>query len=76
MRSSLGALKKRHERLAKDVAKARANGRTLNSLVCNCFRITKRSLQFLRWLHCCLRSKSPWGESVEDLRPLMMKYIN
>lgn len=70
------SLSKRRKRLAKDVAKARANGRTLSSLVSSCFRITKRSLQFLRWLRCCLRSKSLWSESVEDLRALMMKYIN
>lgn len=70
------SLKKRRERLAKDVATARAKGKTLSSLVSTCYRVTKRSLQFLRWLRSCLRSKSLWSESIEDLRPLMMKYIN
>jgi len=70
------SLKKRRSRLAKDVATARANGKTLSSLVSTCYRITKRSLQFLRWLRSCLRSKSLWSDSIEELRPLMAKYIS
>ena len=70
------SLKKRRDRLVREIAKARANGKAFNSLISTCLRITKRSLQLIRWLRSCLRSKSLWDESIEELRPLMVKYIS
>jgi len=69
------SLKKARKRLAEQMAKARENGRAFNALVSGCERVTKRSLQFLRWLRHCLRMKSLYSEAIETLRPLMLKYI-
>ena len=51
------SLKKRRDRLVKEIAKARANGKAFNSLISTCLRITKRSLQHIRWMRSCLSSK-------------------
>ncbi len=69
------SLKRARQRLDEQMAKAKANGNAFNSLVSGCLRVTKRSLQFLRWLRSCLRRKSSWSYAIEELRPLMAKYI-
>lgn len=69
------SLRRARKRLDDQMAKAKASGRAFNSLVSSALRVTKRSLQFIRWLRHCLRRKSPWRDSVEALRPLMEKYI-
>jgi hypothetical protein len=69
------SLRKARERLAEQMAKAKQNGAAFNSLVSSCVRVTKRSLQFLRWLRHCLRAKRSWSEAIAALRPLMLKYI-
>jgi len=69
------SLRRARQRLDKQMAKAKASGKAFNSLVSGCLRVTKRSLQFLRWLRSCLRQRSSWSDSIETLRPLMTKYI-
>jgi len=69
------AAPKRRVRMAKDVAKANAAGRTANPLVTAWNRATQRCCQFIRWLRCGLEKSTPWREAVTLLRPLMAKYL-
>lgn len=66
---------KRRARMAKDVDKANAAGRTPNPLVTAWRRVTQRCCQFIRWLRCCLENSTPWREAVVLLRPLMAEYL-
>mgnify|MGYP007096715800 CR=1 FL=1 len=43
-------LRRARHRLDKQMAKAKASVKAFNSLVSDCLRVIKRSLQFLRWL--------------------------
>jgi hypothetical protein len=61
--------------IAAGVNRARSEYRLPNELVTKFSRVTKRSLQFIRWLQLALLMKTPWRESVEQLRPLMQKYL-
>jgi len=69
------SLRRARRRLDEQMAKAKAAGRAFNALVSSSLRVTKRSLQFIRWLRHCLRRKSSWSDSIEVLRPLMENYI-
>ncbi len=69
------SLDKREARRSEEMAKAEAGGRPFNSLVAQCRRITKRSLQFLRWLRHSLWVREPWKDAIARLKPLMLKYI-
>ncbi len=70
------AAPKRRMRMAEDVAKASAAGRTANPLVTAWNRVTQRCCQFIRWLRCCLENSTPWREAVPVLRPLMAEYLS
>jgi hypothetical protein len=65
------SIRRARRRLDEQMAKAKAAGRAFNSLVSSGLRVTKRSLQFIRWLRHSLRRKSSWSDSIEALRPLM-----
>ncbi len=69
------AAKRRRDRIAEDVAHAKAAGRTPNPLVTQWRRATQRCCQFIRWLRDCLADSTPWTGAVEILRPLMAKYL-
>lgn len=71
----LKSLKKRAVRRAEEKREANRRGNAFNAAVAQCNRITKRSLQFIRWLRHSLRARSPWRPAIEALRPLMLKYI-
>ena len=66
---------KRAGRRAAEIAEAGRRGNAFNAAVAQCSRITKRSLQFIRWLRHSLRAASAWRPAIEALRPLMLKYI-
>ena len=63
---------RRRKKLEKQLAE---QGKTLNPLVRSLQRSTQRSLQFIRWLRIVLREFTSWEIAVEDLRPLMNKYL-
>ena len=67
--------RKQARRIAEDSQKAFNAGRSPNSLVENLHRATQRSLQFIRWLRTGLLLNSSWKQAVEQLRPLMLKYL-
>lgn len=67
--------KKRQARMAEDVSKAVAAGRTPNPLVTTWHRATQRCCQFIRWLRGCLANSTPWREALALLRPLMAEYL-
>jgi hypothetical protein len=67
---------KKHTRYIESGCKqARNNFNEPNELVVKFSRITKRSLQFIRWLQLGLITNPPWRKAVEQLRPLMQKYL-
>lgn len=47
-----------------------------NALVAQHRRATQRSLQFIRWLRCCLETPTSWRRELELLRPYMHNYIS
>ena len=55
--------------------KLNERGDLLKPLVSGLFRVTQRSLEFIRWLRIERRSPSPWPEAVDVLRPLMKAYL-
>ena len=70
------SLDKREKRRAREIAKAETDGRPFSSLAEKCRRITKRSLQFLRWLiRHCPWTRKPWKDAIAKLKPLMRRYI-
>lgn len=66
---------KRQARMAEDVSKAEAAGRTPNPLVTAWHRATQRCSQFIRWLRGCLADSTPWRQALALLRPLMAEYL-
>lgn len=69
-------VRKKHARhIAAGIAQAHSEFRLPNELVVKFSRITKRSLQFVRWLQLGLITNPPWQVAVEQLRPLMLKYL-
>lgn len=50
-------------------------GRKMNPLVMTSCLITQRSFQFIRWLRLEIDHASPWKLAVEQLRPLMDRYL-
>ncbi len=70
------SLAKRRKRLEKIQQKILAAGRTPNPLVINCTRVSQRSLQFIRWLRDVLAFPTSWDAEIDQLRPLMAKYIS
>ena len=69
-------VRKKHARhIAAGIAQAHSEFRLPNELVVKFSRITKRSLQFVRWLQLGLIANPPWQVAVEQLRPLMLKYL-
>lgn len=69
------SLAKQRKRLAELEEKIRAEGRLPNPLVLKCQRATQRSLQFIRWLRHALEFETSWEASIQQLRPLMAKYL-
>jgi hypothetical protein len=69
------SLAKQRKRLAELEEKIRAEGRLPNPLVLKCQRATQRSLQFIRWLRHALEFGTSWEASIQQLRPLMAKYL-
>ena len=67
--------RKRAKRMQLIEEKLKERGDMLNPLVSGLFRVTQRSLQFIRWLRIQLRSPTPWPEAVDVLRPLMKAYL-
>ncbi len=69
-------VRKKHARhIASGSAQARSESRLPNELVQKFSRVTKRSLQFIRWLQLGLITNPPWDVAVEQLRPFMIKYL-
>ncbi len=69
-------VRKKHARhIAAGIAQAHSELRLPNELVAKFSRITKRSLQFVRWLQFGLITNPPWQVAVEQLRPFMQKYL-
>ena len=67
--------RKRAKRMQLIEEKLKERGDMLNPLVSGLFRVTQRSLQFIRWLRIQLSSPTPWPEAVDVLRPLMKAYL-
>ncbi len=69
-------VRKKHARyIASGIEQARMEFRQPNELVEKFSRITKRSLQFIRWLQLGLITNPPWAVAVDQLRPYMEKYL-
>jgi len=51
-------------------------GRQPNPLVLNYTRITQRSLRFIRRLRIVLDATNSWRAEIEQLRPLMARYVS
>jgi len=69
-------LAKRRERIEQMKEKILQAGREPNPLVLSCTRITQRSLQFIRWLRIALAAPTSWQAEIDQLRPLMAKYLS
>ncbi len=61
--------------IAAGIEQARTENRTPNILVEKLSRVTQRSQQFIRWLRLGLTINPSWEYSVDQLRPLMQKYL-
>ena len=69
-------VRKKHARyIASGMEQATAESRQPNELVIKYSRITKRSLQFIRWLQLALITNPPWAVAVNILRPYMQEYL-
>jgi len=68
-------LQRKAQRLEKQAQKSAAAGRVFNPLVAGVRSVTKRSSQHIGWLQVCLEHKTYWREAMEQLRPLMKKYL-
>jgi hypothetical protein len=69
-------VRRKHARhIASGSAKAHSEFRAPNELVQKFSRVTKRSLQFIRWLQLGLTINPPWHVAVDQLRPLMQEYL-
>jgi hypothetical protein len=69
-------VRKKHARyIAAGINQAHSGFRVPNELVSKFSRVTKRSLQFIRWLQLGLIINPPWRIAVEQLRPLMQEYL-
>lgn len=66
---------KKEKALAKDRDSAQKAGRPFNKLIEECCRATKRSLQFVRWFQYHIGKQTSWHQSIQTLRPLMLKYL-
>ena len=55
--------------------KAKLNKLVVNSLVAKLDRPTQCCLQFIRWLRISLIKKLPYSQAVQELRPLMLRYL-
>lgn len=69
------ALVRLEKRKAKEANLALLAGRKMNALVASCRKVTQRSCQFIRWLRHCIDFSTRWSDSLETLRPLMLKYL-
>ena len=67
--------RKRASAMALSELQAVKANRVPNPLVAQASRVTQRSLQFIRWLRWALTMNTPWTDAVENLRPLMQKYL-
>jgi uncharacterized small protein (DUF1192 family) len=68
-------IKRKARRMKKQAQKSAAEGRVFSPLVSGVRRVTKRSAQYIGWLQACLEHKTCWREAMEQLRPLMEKYL-
>ncbi len=69
-------VRKKHARyIAAGVNQAHSGSRVPNELVSKFSRVTKRGLQFIRWLQLGLIIDPPWRIAVDQLRPLMPEYL-
>jgi hypothetical protein len=66
---------KQGKRWAKIINTVQAAGLEINPMLLNIQKATQRSLQFIRWLRTELTMNSSWEYAVEELRPLMLKYL-
>jgi hypothetical protein len=68
---------RRHRARRKEHAerKAELNSLTINSLVRRLNRSTQRCLQFIRWLRISLIKKLSYSQALQELRPLMLRYL-
>jgi arylsulfatase A-like enzyme len=66
---------KRSRRSAKVADALMEQGLRPNALVAQHTKATQRSLQFIRWLRCCIELKTSWRKGVDQLRLYMLKYI-
>lgn len=64
------ASRKKHAR-----KKAELNKQVINPLVGRLDRSTQRCLQFIRWLRVSLIKNLPYRQAVQELRPLMLRYL-
>lgn len=68
--------KKRKKRIEEDRKKIQKAGRKENPLVTKSYKSVQRTFQFLRWLRDAMLIKTSWRQAIEDLRPLMAKYLS
>jgi len=68
-------LERKAKRLKESADAATSVGRVFNPLVSGMHRVTKRSAQFIDWLQVCLDHRTCWRAAIEQLRPLMEKYL-
>lgn len=68
-------LERKEKRLKESADAATSAGRVFNPLVSGMHRVTKRSAQFIDWLQVCLDHRTCWRAAIEQLRPLMEKYL-
>lgn len=67
---------KKEKAVAKDRATAKNAGRPFNKLIEESCRATKRSLQFIRWFQHHIEKQTSWHQSIQVLRPFMLKYLS
>ncbi len=67
----VNTLKRKERRAAKARAKSEAPGVEFNPLVEGIRRVSKRSAQFIRWLHPSLEHRTCRRHAIEQLQPLM-----
>jgi len=68
-------IKRREKRERALIAAILTGGGVPNVMAIKGNGITKRSLQFIRWLRDCLRKATPWEAGIVALRPLMKAYM-
>jgi len=68
-------LDRRKARITRTSEKAAAAGRPMNPMLLKVHNSVQRSLQFIRWLRWALDGSTSWRHAMDELRPLMAKYL-